>query len=65
MAERTTTETLDVLERAGLLVLFVSDAAPDWDLPEDDDAAVNFVVSMLEETGVLLPAESLTGGEGI
>jgi hypothetical protein len=47
------------------LVLLVSNSAPDWDLPEEDDAAAGFVVSMLEETGVLLPAESLTGGEGI
>ena len=65
VAQRTSQETLDALERAGLLVLLLSGQAPDWDLPEDDDRAVSFVVSMLEESGVLLPAESLTGGEGI
>jgi hypothetical protein len=47
------------------LVLLVSNDTADWDLPEEDDAAASFLVSTLEETGVLLPAESLTGGEGI
>ncbi len=65
VAQRSSQETLDALERAGLLVLLVSAHAPDWELPADDDEAVRLVVSMLEETGVLLPAESLTGGEGI
>jgi sulfate adenylyltransferase subunit 1 len=65
VAEAVSEETLNALEGAGLLVLLVSNNAPDWDLPEEDDAAASFVVSTLEETGVLLPAESLTGGEGI
>jgi sulfate adenylyltransferase large subunit len=65
VAEGASEETLNALEEAGLLVLLVSNNAPDWDLPGDDDAAAHFVVSTLEETGVLLPAESLTGGEGI
>jgi len=63
--ESASEETISALENAGLLVLLVSGEAPDWDLPENDDAAASFVVSTLEETGVLLPAESLTGGEGI
>jgi len=65
VAEGVSEETLNALEGAGLLVLLVSNNAPDWDLPEEDDAAASFVVSTLEETGILLPAESLTGGEGI
>ena len=65
VVESASEETISALENAGLLVLLVSGEAPDWDLPENDDAAASFVVSTLEETGVLLPAESLTGGEGI
>jgi bifunctional enzyme CysN/CysC/sulfate adenylyltransferase subunit 1 len=65
VVEGASEETLNALEGAGLLMLLVSSSAPDWDLPEEDDAAASFVVSTLEETGVLLPAESLTGGEGI
>lgn len=50
---------------SGLLVLQVSGKAPDWDLPEDDAAAADQIVATLEDAGVLLPAERLTGGEGI
>jgi len=50
---------------SGLLVLLVSGKAPDWDLPEDDAAAADQIVATLEDAGVLLPAERLTGGEGI
>jgi sulfate adenylyltransferase subunit 1 len=49
----------------GLLVLLVSDLASDWDLPADDARAAEEVVRRLEESGVLLPDESLTEGEGI
>jgi hypothetical protein len=65
VAEHASPETLDALERAGLLVLVISGNVPDWDLPEDDEEAVSFVVTALEEIGILLPEESLTGGEGI
>jgi sulfate adenylyltransferase large subunit len=65
VARHASEETLEALDRAGLLVLLLSSKAPDWNLPEDDDEAVNFVVTALEESGVLLPEESLTGGEGI
>ncbi len=65
IAHRAADETLDALEKAGLLVLLVSDGAPEIDLPEDDVAAANLLVTRLEETGVLLPEEALTGGEGI
>jgi hypothetical protein len=47
----------------GLLVLLLSDEAPD--LPADDGRAADEVIRRLEESGVLLPDESLTGGEGI
>ncbi len=50
---------------AGLLVLAVSDKAADWDLPDDDDRAADKVIAMLGQSGVLLPREELTGGEGI
>ncbi len=53
------------LEKAGLLVLVVSEAASDWVLPQNDDAAVDFVIASLEDSGVLLAVERLTGGEGI
>jgi len=47
----------------GLLVLLLSDAASD--LPADDARAADEIIRRLEESGVLLPDESLTGGEGI
>ena len=47
----------------GLLVLLLSDAPSD--LPEDDALAADEVIRRLEESGVLLPDESLTEGEGI
>jgi sulfate adenylyltransferase subunit 1 len=49
----------------GLLVLIVSDQACDWDLPAEDERAADEVIRKLEESGVLLPDESLTEGEGI
>jgi sulfate adenylyltransferase large subunit len=48
---------------SGLLVLVVSDEASD--LPADDARAADDVIRRLEESGVLLPNESLTEGEGI
>jgi sulfate adenylyltransferase subunit 1 len=65
VVERASTETLEALEHAGVLVLLVSDKAPDWNLPADDTEAASFVVSTLEGTEILLRKESLTGGEGI
>jgi hypothetical protein len=47
----------------GLLVLLLSDDASD--LPADDSRAADEVIRRLEESGVLLPNESLTEGEGI
>jgi sulfate adenylyltransferase subunit 1 (EFTu-like GTPase family) len=47
----------------GLLVLLLSDETSD--LPTDDACAADEVIRRLEESGVLLPDESLTGGEGI
>ncbi len=47
----------------GLLVLLLSDEASD--LPADDTLAADEVVRRLEQSGVLLPNESLTEGEGI
>jgi sulfate adenylyltransferase large subunit len=55
---------LDVSD-SGLLVLLVSAKAPDWDLPQDDTQAARQVIATLELSGVLLPREELTGGEGI
>jgi sulfate adenylyltransferase large subunit len=49
----------------GLLVLLVSAQAPERDLPIDDAAAADEIIHRLEESGVLLPNESLTEGEGI
>jgi hypothetical protein len=46
-------------------MLLVSDQASDWDLPADDERAADQVIARLEESGVLLPDESLTEGEGI
>jgi sulfate adenylyltransferase subunit 1 len=65
VVERASAETLAALEHAGVLVLLVSDKAPDWSLPADDAEAAIFVVTILEETEILLRKESLTGGEGI
>ncbi|HYL34883.1 MAG TPA: sulfate adenylyltransferase subunit CysN [Bryobacteraceae bacterium] len=65
VVERAADETLDALEKAGLLVVLVSDREPDWDLPADDVKAAALIVAKLEADGVLLPEESLTGGEGI
>ncbi len=50
---------------AGLLVLLVSDQPPDWGLAAEDHEAADQVIARLEETGVLLPRELLTEGEGI
>jgi len=50
---------------AGWLVLLVSDQEPDCELPEDDAKAADQIIATLEDAGVLLPAERLTGGEGI
>jgi sulfate adenylyltransferase subunit 1 len=47
----------------GLLALLLSDPASD--LPADDSQAADEVIRRLEESGVLLPNESLTEGEGI
>jgi sulfate adenylyltransferase subunit 1 len=47
----------------GLLVLLLSDETND--LPDDDARAADEVIRRLEESGILLPDESLTGGEGI
>ena len=63
--DRASEETLGALEKAGLLVLQISMVAPDRDLPSDNDKAAAALVAELEESGVLLPEGSLTGGEGI
>jgi hypothetical protein len=34
-------------------------------LPEDDAKAAEQIIATLEDAGVLLPEERLTGGEGI
>jgi hypothetical protein len=65
VVERPSAETLGALEQAGVLVLLVSDKAPDWSLPADDAEAAIFVITTLEETEILLRKELLTGGEGI
>jgi len=49
----------------GLLVLLVSGQPSDWDLPADDTQAADHIIKRLEESGMLLPDESLTEGEGI
>jgi sulfate adenylyltransferase large subunit len=54
----------DVRE-TGLLALLVSGEAPDWDLPKDDGQAADRIIATLEDAGVLLAHEGLTGGEGI
>jgi hypothetical protein len=48
---------------AGLLVLVLSDEATH--LPADDAQAADQIIRGLEESGILLTNESLTGGEGI
>ena len=63
--EHASSQMLEALEQAGLLVLLVSGRAPDWDLPEDDALAADFVIATMEDTGILPRKESLTGGEGI
>jgi sulfate adenylyltransferase subunit 1 len=65
IADRTADETIDALEKAGLLILLISDGEAAWDLPADNSAAASLVAYKLEQAGVLLPRESLTGGEGI
>jgi sulfate adenylyltransferase subunit 1 len=47
----------------GLLVLVLSDEATH--LPPDDSQAADQIIRGLEESGILLTDESLTGGEGI
>jgi len=63
--EHASGETLETLEKAGLLVLLVSSQSPDWELPRDDWEATDFVIAALEGSEILLRNESLTGGEGI
>src|SRR5580658_7722618 len=58
-------DTLMDVSDSGLLVLLVSDKEPDWPLPEDDAKAAHQIIATLEDAGVLLPEERLTGGEGI
>jgi sulfate adenylyltransferase subunit 1 len=65
VVEHCSVQTLEALEQAGLLVLLVSGKAADWNLPEDNAPAADFVIATMEETGILLRKESLTGGEGI
>ncbi len=62
---RATDEAIEALEKAGLLVLLVSDGESPWELPAGDLAAANLIAAKLEETGALLASGSLTGGEGI
>ena len=50
---------------AGLLVLLVSEQPADFALPDDDAKAADQIIATLEDAGVLLPEERLTGGEGI
>jgi sulfate adenylyltransferase subunit 1 len=49
----------------GLLVLLVSNRPADWDLAADDEEAADQAIAALEDSGVLLSREELTGGEGI
>ena len=65
IADRAADETIEALEKAELLVLLVSDGPAAWDLAGDNTAAADLVIAQLEETGALLPEESLMGGEGI
>jgi len=54
-----------ILEDAGLLVLVASEHPADRDLPADDHQAVDEMLRVLEQSGILLPEELLTEGEGI
>jgi len=54
-----------LLEKAGLLVLRVSNDPADWNLPVDDESAADQIIVSLREAGILLPAEELIWGEGI
>ena len=65
VADSLADETIDALEKAGLLVLLISDGEPAWDLPPSDAAAADAVIAKLGDTGLLFLDESLTGGEGI
>jgi len=65
VVEHASSQVAEALEHAGLLVLLVSSQPPNWDLPEDDDLAADFVIATMEDTGILPRQESLTGGEGI
>jgi hypothetical protein len=51
------------LENAGLIVLMLGDE--DVALPKNDTVAANALYKQLEESGILLPEENLTGGGGI
>jgi hypothetical protein len=53
------------LQDAGMLVLVASDHPADRHLPADDHQAAGEMVRTLEQSGILLPNELLTGGEGI
>ena len=53
------------LEDAGMLVLIASDHPSDRHLPAGDDLAASELIRTLEQSGILLPNELLTGGEGI
>ena len=50
---------------SGLLTLLVSNAPAAWSLPDDDTLAVEQAIAELENSGILLRREVLTGGEGI
>jgi sulfate adenylyltransferase large subunit len=65
IVEHASVQTLEALEQAGILVLLVSNRPLEWDLPADDVKAADFIIATMEETGILLRKESLTGGEGI
>ncbi|HUA19572.1 MAG TPA: sulfate adenylyltransferase subunit CysN [Bryobacteraceae bacterium] len=65
VVEHASSQMLEALEQAGLLVLLISNRAPDWELPEDDALAADSVIATMEETGILPRKETLTGGEGI
>jgi sulfate adenylyltransferase large subunit len=51
------------LENAGLIVLMLGDE--DVALPKSDSVATHALYKQLEESGILLPEENLTGGGGI
>src|SRR5581483_10998793 len=54
IADNPSKETLHAMQEAGLLVLVLSNQAADWDLPEDDNQAADFVITKLVEDGRLL-----------